>query len=207
MMNDRQQGRRGDAPRRARRLVVRIDSRRIRRLPLFVLALWLLSNPPATLARDEGTAEYPVKLAFLYNFTKFVEWPSESYPDPGAPFAICVVGDDPFSPDMKRELGTRTIGGHPVEVRTLKATDSLSACHVVFVPSTQKDQAARIVSGLKGSSTLTVGETEGFALQGGIINLTIEENKVHFEVNPQAAKRAGLTISSQLLKLATIVQE
>ena len=83
-------------------------------------------------------------------------------------------------------MRTRTVGGHPVEVRTLKPTDTLSRCHMVFVPVTEKDQADRIVRGLKGSSTLTVGETDGFAVLGGIINLTVEANKVHFEVNQLA---------------------
>ena len=78
---------------------------------------------------------------------------------------------------------------------------------MVFIPVTEEDQAARIVKGLKGSSTLTVGETEGFATLGGIINLTVEENKVHFEVNLLAANRAGLKISSKLLSMAKIVKE
>ena len=78
---------------------------------------------------------------------------------------------------------------------------------MVFIPATEKDQANKIVRGLKGSSTLTVGETEGFAGLGGIINLTVEGNKVHFEVNQLAAQRAGLKISSKLLSLAKIVTD
>ena len=185
-----------------------VDSRRIRRASFFIVACWLFSNAsPKALSLNEESVEYPVKLAFLYNFTKFVEWPSDSYRDPGAPLVICIVGHDPFSPDLEGELRTRTVGGHPVEVRTLRPTDTLSVCHIVFVPVTEKDQAARIVRGLKGSSTLTVGETEGFAVLGGIINLTVEENKLHFEVNQLAADRAGLKISSKLLSMAKIVKE
>ena len=77
-------------------------------------------------------------------------------------------------------------------LRTFKPTDNLSVCQIVFVPATEKDQADRIVRDLKGSRTLTVGETEGFAVLGGIINLTVEANKVHFEVNRLAAERADL---------------
>ena len=94
-----------------------------------------------------------------------------------------------------------------MELRTFKPNDKLSVCHIVFVPATEKHQADRIVRGLKGSRTLTVGETEGFAVLGGIINLTVEANKVHFEVNRLAAERAGLKISSRLLSIAKIVQE
>jgi len=151
--------------------------------------------------------EYPVKLAFLYNFTKFVEWPVGSFRDAGAPMTICIVGDDPFSSNLESELRTRTVGGHPVEVNRLKPTDTLSTCQMVFVPFTAKNQSVRIVKGLKGANTLTVGEAEGFATLGGMINLTVEGNKLHFEVNLDAAERAGLKISSKLLSMARIVKE
>ena len=94
-----------------------------------------------------------------------------------------------------------------MEVLTLKPTDTLSVCHMVFIPASEKNQVNKVVSDLKGSSTLTVGETEGFAELGGIINLTVEGNKVHFEVNQLAAQRAGLKISSKLLSLAKIVSD
>jgi hypothetical protein len=190
-----------------RHLAPRLDSRRIRRASFFILACWLLLNPLNAVSVNEESLEYPLKLAFLYNFTKFVEWPSDSFRDPDAPLAICVVGNDPFSPDLEAELRTRAVGSHPVEVRTLRSNDALSVCHMVFVPATEKNQAARILNSLKGSSTLTVGETEGFAGLGGIINLTIEQDKLHFEVNPLAAERAGLKISSKLLSMAKIVNE
>ena len=89
----------------------------------------------------------------------------------------------------------------------MRLSDILSSCHIVFIPVTEKNQATRILTSLKGSSTLTVGEIEGFAVQGGIINFTIEDNKLHFEVNTLAAERADLKISSKLLSLAKIVQE
>jgi hypothetical protein len=183
--------------------------RQIRRASILgMVACWLflIASPEALSQKEEG-AEYPVKLAFLYNFTKFVEWPPGSYRTPGAPLLICIVGHDPFSQVLEDELRTRNVGGHPVEVRTLKPNDKLSVCQIVFVPSAEKQQADRIVSGLRGSSTLTVGETDGFAVLGGIINLTVEANKVHFEVNRIAAERAGLKISSGLLSIAKIVHE
>lgn len=184
-----------------------LNSPRIRRASFFIVACWFLLNPLNAVSVNEESLEYPLKLAFLYNFTKFVEWPSDSFRDSGTSLAICVIGNDPFSPDLEAELRTRTVGSHPVEIKALRSNDALSVCHIVFVPVTEKSQAARIVSGLKGSNTLTVGEIEGFAVEGGIINLTVEENKLHFEVNPLAAERAGLKISSRLLSMATIVKE
>ena len=181
------------------------DSYRIRRAALCAIAclLFLIGSVNAMPGND-GNVEYPVKLAFLYNFTKFVEWPANSYSDTGAPLVICVVGDDPFSPELERQLDTKTVEGHEVEIRKLKPTDNLNVCHIVFIPATAKEQEARIVKELAGSSTLTVGETNGFEALGGIIDFIVEGNKIHIEVNLLAADRAGLKISSKLLSIAKI---
>jgi hypothetical protein len=174
---------------------------------LIIACCFFLIVPPNAISQKEERGEYTVKLAFLYNFTKFIEWPPDAYSDPSAPLMICVVGHDPFSEALEGELRTRSVGAHPVDVRTMRTNDKLSMCQIVFVPVTESTQADRIVRGLKGCRTLTVGETEGFAVLGGIINLTVEANQVHFEVNRLAADRAGLKISSRLLSIAKIVTE
>ena len=174
----------------------------------FIVILWIFSTvPPRALALNEDEVEYPAKLAFLYNFAKFIEWPLGSYRFPGAPFVICIVGHDPFHEDDESDLRTRTVSGHPIEIRTLRVTDTLSGCNMAFIPLTEKDQADKILRGFKGSSTLTVGETDGFAARGGIINLTVEGNRLRFEINQLAAERAGLKISSKLFSLAKIVTD
>src|SRR5580692_4161182 len=128
------------------RLLPRIDSRRARRASLFLVGCWLFLNAsPRALSQNEEGVEYPVKLAFLYNFTKFVEWPADSYSNPGAPLSICIVGRDPFSSDIEGELQTRKAWGHPVQVLTLRPNQALSACHMVFIPVTEKDQAGKVV--------------------------------------------------------------
>jgi YfiR/HmsC-like len=205
-MNIRLQARNDKRARREWRLVATTNTRLIRRMFFLMLACWLFLNPARALSLNNDEEEYALKLACLYNFTKFVEWPADSYRDAGAPLAICVIGDDPFEPDLEGELRTRKAGSHPVEVKMLTSNDTLTSCHIVFVPAAEKSHAIRIVTAVKGSSTLTVGETDGFAALGGIINLTVENNKLHFEVNRLAAERAGLTISSKLLNLAKIVQ-
>jgi hypothetical protein len=188
--------------------MARAGSHRIRQASLFLIACGLFFNAvPEVLSQNEERMEYPVKLAFLYNFTKFVEWPPDSYRDPSTPLRICVAGNDPFSDDLKRELQTRTVGGRPVKIKTVKSSDTLKGCQLVFVPATEKKRAAGIVAGLNGSSILTVGETAGFTGLGGMINFTVEDNKVHFEVNIDAAERARLKISSKLLILARIFKE
>jgi hypothetical protein len=202
------QGRENRGLRWPRCLVRGVSLLRVRRVSvLFMMACWLSISAYSSIPQqNEENAEYPIKLAFLYNFTKFVEWPADSYRDANAPLAICIVGHDPFSPDLETELRTRKVGDHPVDVRPLRAADSVNACHVVFVPVTEKDHADKIMKGLQGSNTLTVGESEGFAALGGIINLVVEGNKLRFEVNPDAADRAGLKISAKLLSMAKIVK-
>jgi YfiR/HmsC-like len=185
----------------------RADLRRIGRAFFFMAACWLFWSVPNLLALNQENMEYSVKLAFLYNFTKFIEWPSGSYRDPGAPLVICIIGHDPFSAEVEGELLSRKVAGHPVEFRTLRSSDTMSACQVVFIPDTEKSQIDGIMKALKGLSTLTVGETEGFAVLGGMINLTVEEKKVHFEINQLAAERAGLKVSSKLLSIARVVRE
>jgi hypothetical protein len=191
------------------RFRMRIFNRlRIRRATIFIIVCWFFANSASqALPLDMGTVEYPVKLAFLYNFTKFVEWPSDSFRGPEAPLVICIVGNDPFSSSIEGELRSRNVGSHPIDVRTLRASDILSVCHMVFVPVTAEDQAAKVIRVLKGSSTLTVGETKGFAARGGMIDLMAEGNKLHFEVNLLAAERAGLKISAKMLALAKIVND
>jgi hypothetical protein len=182
-----------------------------RRVPQFIsflmMVLWLFySAPLRAFALNDEAVEYPAKLAFLYNFAKFIEWPN-SYLQPGAPFVICIAGHDPFSPGAENELLTRTVSGHPIEIRTLRETDVLGICSILFIPITEKDQAGKILRELKAANTLTVGETGGFAARGGIINLTVEGNRLHFEINMRAAERAGLKISSKLFSLAKIVTD
>jgi hypothetical protein len=191
-----------------RRFEARVVWHRMRRATVFVIICWLFSNSaPKALPVNVETVEYPVKLAFLYNFTKFVIWPPDSFRNPDAPLVLCIVGNDPFSPAIEGELRSRTAGSHPIEVRTLRTSDILNVCHMVFVPVTAEDQAARVIRSLKGSSTLTVGESEQFAARGGIINLMTEGNRLHLEVNLLAAERAGLKISSKMLALAKIVHD
>ena len=158
---------------------------------------------PAMRAQDE--AEYRIKLAFLYNFAQFIEWPAEAFRDPAAPFTICVAGRNPFQGDTEQELRGRTAAGRPIQIKALKADGELSACQIAFVRAGEKNTTAWILAGRKGSSTLVVGEAKGFAQQGGTANLIVEEKKLRFEVNLEAARQTRLKFSAKLLSLARIV--
>ena len=178
-----------------------------RSLICIVIGLFLFALSSQAPGQSEENNEYRLKLAFLYNFARFVQWPPDTFRDSGSPLTICVAGENPFQGEIAKSLRGRTVGGHPLEVRTLSWGESPHACQMIFVRATEVKAAARILASSKGSSTLTVGEAKGFAERGGIINLTRDENKLRFEVNIDAAAQTRLKISSKLLALAKIVKE
>jgi hypothetical protein len=150
--------------------------------------------------------EYQVKAAYLYNFAKFVEWPESSFRDSSSPIKICVLGRDPFGKSLD-DLRHKSVGNRKLEIERFQQTDQAKACHVLFVSEAEKENLSAILRAVQKKSILTIGETKGFTGAGGIINLVKTGDKVSFEINRDAADRSGLKISSQLLKLATIVKE
>lgn len=173
------------------------------RVATFALALFAV----AALARagELPPSEYEVKAVFLYNFAKFVEWPAEAFRGAGAPFVICVVGDDPFGELLENTTRGERVNGHEIAIRRFNSEDGLRGCHIVFVSTSERKRLTRVFDAVKGSATLTVGETEDFARQGGVIDFVKERYRIGFEINVAAAERAQLKISSKLLSLARIV--
>jgi hypothetical protein len=143
----------------------------------------------------------------LFNFAKFVDWPSSSFAGPQSAFSICIMGADPFGRIIDDSLRGKAIGGHPVAVERARDANEARHCQMVFVGYSEKGRVAEILGSLRGTNALIVGETEGFAAAGGAIQFAIEENHVRFLINPDAAERAGLKLSSKLLALATIVHD
>ncbi len=155
----------------------------------------------------QSAREYQIKAAFLYNFTKYVSWPASKFADEDTPLSLCVIGQDPFGPVLEETITGKTFKGRAILINRLQAIDDLKQCHLLFVSSSEQDRVAQITSSASGAGVLTTGDMDRFTNQGGVIKLTKQRNKVRFEINRTAADRAGLTISSRLLKLATIVEE
>jgi len=175
---------------------------------LVALALALAVAHSALLfAQAKPPTEYEIKAAFLYNFAKFVEWPSSAFKGPKQPLAICVIGRDPFGQALEDALSGKSIGDHPVSLAHSKDLGELAACQIVFVSTTESPRLLEILARLRGHGVLLVGEAEGFATAGGTIQFVLEQNRVRFAINPDAADRAGLKISSKLLALALIVHD
>jgi YfiR/HmsC-like len=149
--------------------------------------------------------EYQVKAAFLFNFAKFVEWPTEAFSNPNAPLVITVFGEDPFNGSLEAVKG-KLVNNRKLTIRRVKDIQDIGKTNVLFVSPSAKKELARILEAQQGQSVLTVGEDGVFTQCGGIINFVKEDNRVRFEVNVSAAERAGLKISSRLLALARIVK-
>jgi hypothetical protein len=164
--------------------------------------------PKVAVGQQDSAGEYEVKAAMLYNLTRFVEWPSSAYPDAQTPTVMCILGQDPFGGSLTSIVTEQMAkGGRAVEIRRVRNDKSIHGCHVVYISSSERKSIAEIFSNLKGSSVLTVGEMAQFAARGGMIQFSLEEKQVHFEINLDAASRADLKISSRLLVLARIVKD
>jgi hypothetical protein len=179
------------------------------RLILLLVLLICAIVSPVSLACGQitGTTGYAVKIAFLFNFAKFIDWPLSSFAGPQSPFTICVLGQDPFGQMLDDTLQGKMIGERPLAVRRLRDKAKARSCQIVFVSSLESVHLPEIVGSLQGANVLLVGETNGFAELGGAIEFTLEGNHVRFAINADAANRSGLKFSSKLLALAKIVHD
>ncbi len=157
-------------------------------------------------ALAQGLSEQQVKAAFLYNFTKFVQWPAEAFAAPQSPLVLCIPGREPLAGGLDSVQGN-TVQGRELRIRRAIRPDEVKACHVLFVPEAQEAGANELLRASRTLPVLTVGEVEGFAQAGGIVGFVSRDDRIQFEINPDAAARANLRISSQLLRLAIIARD
>jgi hypothetical protein len=154
---------------------------------------------------QEALSEYQVKAAYLFNFLKFVEYPSESFADPLAPLVIGVVGDDPFGSALPQVVIGKTVQGRDLVIRVYRAGEDLRGAHLLFISASERKRIPKILSSLHGSSVLTVSDAVGFLDAGGMIQFLKENDRVRFTINVDATNQAKLKMSSKLLSLAKVV--
>jgi hypothetical protein len=154
---------------------------------------------------EQPLDEYRVKAAFLYNFAKFVQWPSESFASPTAPFAICVLGHDPFGHSLDDTVAGRTIEGRPFVVRHIASVKQVAGCHVLFIAAAENKRVLPMLADIRMPGVLIVGESDSAAPEGVIVSFRLEAGKVRFAIDTANAERAKLRISSRLLSLAVVV--
>ncbi len=154
-------------------------------------------TPPGGVA-----TEAEIKAAMVFNFTRFIEW-SGSRGDSRLPVVVGVAGDDPIH-DAIEELTRAQTGGRAVELRRIRQVADAEPCHLVFLGGRWKRRVAEF-SGLVKRGLVTVGDGDGFLDSGGTIGFIVDGNKLRFAVNLSATNQAAVTVSSRLLRLATVV--
>lgn len=153
-------------------------------------------------AQDVGPTEYQIKAAFLYNFVKFVQWPTQAYAGPTSPIVIGVLGENMFGDELEKAIQDKVINHHPLQFKKFDSVAEVTNCQVLFISASEKKGFAEILGALRGKSILTVGESSEFLRDGGMINFVIVDLRVRFQINNESARKAGLIISSDLLNLA-----
>lgn len=156
-------------------------------------------------AQMQISTEYQIKAVFLFNFTQFVEWPANAFPEEQTPLVIGVLGQNPFGDFLDETVKGEKVKGHPLIVQRFRSIEEAQQCHILFINSDTNEQVEQALKVLKGRSVLTVGDEAGFARSGGMVRFFTENKKIRIRINLEAAKAADLTISSKLLRLAEIV--
>ena len=169
-------------------------------------ALAIATTSAASAAGEELSAsEYQLKAAFLYKFTKFVEWPKSAFESEDAPLVICVIGANPFNRYLESALRGQTSLGRRVYLRTAIDPEAAESCHLAFISKREVFQDRGLSTRLSRAGTLTVSDAAAFSRSGGAIEFNLINRKLRFRINLDAAERAQVTISSQLLELALSV--
>ena len=150
--------------------------------------------------------EYQVKALFLLNFTKYVDWPAATFAQTNTPITIGVYGKNNFGDDLQKAVAGRMVNGRGIVIQQMSDTNDLVKCQILFISSSEGGNQGDILNQLKALPVLTVGETDEFIEQGGVIHFVKKAGKVRLEINLQAAQQANLQISSKLLSVADMVK-
>ena len=174
---------------------------RIPRPPLRVIVAMVVSLLSVlTLNAQTSPDEYRIKAAFLFHFAQLIDWPPEAMKDNS--MLLCTFGEDSFQDELKNSVEGKTIGSRVIHVRHFNRIEDAQACNMLFIGKNETRRIPAVLAGFNGIPAVTVGETEKFIDQGGVLGFCMEGNKIRFEVNLEVAERARLRISSRLLLLA-----
>lgn len=169
-------------------------------------ALSPVSENSGAFEDDSKSSEYRAKAAFLYNFMRYSKWPEGSFEKDDSPIILTVIGKDPFGKVLEQTFEDETIGKRAIQVRRSREVPKKIEGHMLFCGGLSKKERAQLLERCHKQPVLLIGELEGFAESGGSINFYIDKRKIRFEINTDALAASGVSISSQLLKLAKIVK-
>jgi YfiR/HmsC-like len=173
---------------------------------LAALALAAFAFAPQSSAQESGPTEFQVEAAYLYHFGDFVTWPSNASAAHPKQFPICILGHDPFGSTLDNMVKGSAIAGAPILARRVTSAKDATSCRIVFVSSSEARHLEGDLADLRGSPILTVSDIPDFDVRGGMVQFVLIDRRVRFEVNLSPAQKAGLRLSSQLLKVAVSVR-
>ncbi len=161
----------------------------------------LASSAPQFALENPRPTEYDVEAAYLFNFGKFVT-SAKRVTSAQAPFAICVLGEDPFGPTLDKTTAGETISGRAVVDKRISRAQDAVGCSILYISDSEAERLGRILTTVKDAPVLTVSNLPGFLERGGMIQFVLENGRVRFQVNLSATQQSGLMLSSELLKVA-----
>lgn len=174
--------------------------------PRFCWRAYFFRRRKKAAAQENKPAEYKVKAVYLFNFGKFVQWPAGAVSEgQEKAFPICVLGQDPFGPALDDIVKGESIDGQPLVAKRINRVEDADDCRLLFIGPSEKERVIKLLEALQSKPVLTVSDLPEFCNRGGMIQFVLQGDKVRFEVNLTPAEKAGLTLSSQLLKVATAV--
>jgi hypothetical protein len=161
---------------------------------------------PCLRAQSSKPTDNDVKAVYLYNFVHFVEWPANVTAAKNDSFTVCVLGQDPFGPVLDAALADETISGKSVVAKRISTPEGSGNCQILFMSSAEDGRLKQIIEALNKQAVLTVSDMPKFLQHGGMIQFVMEGKRIRFEVNLTAVQNAGLSLSSELLKVAATVR-
>lgn len=177
----------------------------LKTLRIFKAGMWLALVCCSANVAAQTLTEYQVKAAYLYNFAKFVKWPVGAQPA-GATFNICILGTNPFGNTLASTVADEKLDGKSIALHQISTPAEATDCAIVYIGRSEQSRLSSLLPALAKQGVLTVSEAPRFSAQGGIIGFVMDGGRVRFEVNLAAAQKAGLTLSSELLKVAMNVR-
>lgn len=173
-----------------------------------ILLVSLCISPALYADKMLGTTakEYQIKAVFLYNFSNFITWPESSFGNESVPFRICVLGQDPFGVFIDATTDNQKVKGRSLQVLRLKELNATRQCQILFISDSETSRLTDILAFAKSNTVLTVGESDEFINEGGMIKFFNRNNKVRLGINPDALEQAGLKADANLLNLSEIMR-
>jgi len=182
-----------------------LGARAYRACALVVLLGVAVATLGPAVVRAAPADQNEVKANMLWNIAKFVRWPEGAFEKTQGQLVFTILGEDPLAEALAVTLSTKSINGRPVFVHFARRPQDAAGSQILYIAASEHARMADVLKAIDGSPALTVADSSGFVVRGGMVDFALELDKVRFEINQAQAEKAGLKISAKLLALAHVV--